>query len=395
MLTRPTAMMLLTTIAAVSAAPTTVVVRDTTRFNATIVRMLSPTEYRGEAIRTSDPPQGIAILALDSSIKVDGRVLTDTIAVAVDLYSFFIPLGGWRESYCGHNFSFLLIDMFLSDAPPRRFVWVEALTRTAAMDGRAALPARGSVVVIPQNHDNTAGDVFIRDPVSGAQVFFMPIPGVLGGTQAYLNGHVYVNRRFPGTKKGAQIWRYDTARKGIVVDSTAYGLFEVSPSDKYLALSIDSVGIRIMRADGSGVVKEISNRTLGLDSLQELRSVWVEGWNAASTELWYCVEAVSDESTPDTLGCIAVPGWGITKYPLPVRLIRYQLNPTTKRVVYYVYPATGKAVGVCVYDVVARRSTSIGTTLLGGENPFWKNDSTACIVDSKTGKEYNFSTTKP
>jgi hypothetical protein len=228
-------------------------------------------------------------------------------------------------------------------------------------------------VVVKENvSDNTRSDVYLKDPTTGQETFFITLLDVYRmhyHNAKYHNGNLYIIHR-TGGDEGYQtnpnwidsLWRYSPQQPAVKLFSVQGLDFRVSDDEQLIAIMNydDNTGANLTLIEGNGsVLTSINKDQLGGDP-----SIFPVKWDASN--FW-----VSGGLSPSITRLVKIHGttFAITIFDLgglPVQLEEFDLNTAKEIIAFSDHPVffdaesseafkkSGQVVTLFIYDLNTR-----------------------------------------
>lgn len=254
-----------------------------------------------------------------------------------------------------------------------------------------------SVVVKENPNDKTKTDVYLKNPKTAQENFYITLSDIYRGhyhNAEYHNGNLYIIHRIGGDS-GYQtnpnwtdeLWRYDQQKKGVKLFSNRGLDFRVSEDEKFIAVigsgdnNVTGENLTFIKTDGT-VLKIFSPNQLGLENIRPIKwatsNFWVSGGYGPGIENIVKIEAINLQTTK----------FDVSSLSITIRIGEFDLNPTKEKITFSNYPAifdvdsrqeyeqSGAKVDLVVYDLKTKVQQQIATSITKKFEPKWIDENT-------------------
>jgi hypothetical protein len=249
-----------------------------------------------------------------------------------------------------------------------------------------------SVVVKENSSDKTKTDVFLKDPKTGQETFFITLSDIYRGhyhNTEYHNGNLYIIHR-TGGDSGYQtnpnwtdeLWRYNQQKQGQKLYSVRGLDFRVSDDEKMIAIVtneeftlLNNSGGKIKTFQSSEVVVNPQNSPMFGFLAWGTNSIWID-----------------NTFGPSLAGLVKIDTqtYSITKYDLSGLPAgpEFVINVCKEKIAFSNYPAmfdvdtvqeyerSGAKVNLVVYDLKSKTQQIIATSITKKFEPKWLDENT-------------------
>jgi len=252
-----------------------------------------------------------------------------------------------------------------------------------------------SVIVKENSSDKTKTDVFLKDPKTGQETFYITLSDIYRGSYhnaEYHNGNLYIIHR-TGGDSGYQtnpnwtdeLWRYDQQKKGVKLFSNRGLDFRVSEDEKFIAIvgsgdnNVTGENLTFTKNDGT-VLKVFSPNQLGLENFNPIKwansNFWVSDGFGPGISNIVKIEAINFQSTKFDVSSLSIT------------IGEFDLNPAKEKIAFSNYPAmfdvdtaqeyerSGAKVNLVVYDLKSKAQQTIAISTTKKFEPKWLDENT-------------------
>lgn len=255
--------------------------------------------------------------------------------------------------------------------------------KTATKNGPIILedPLNYSVVVKENPTDKTKSDIYLKDPKTGQETFYITLSKIdrISNLNAeYHNGNLYIIHLPDGDPNfAAELWRYNQQKQGVKLYSTPGLDFRVSDDEKFIAIIAGN--LTFINNDGV-VLKNFSSDQVGVENFDPIK------WS--NSNFW-----VSNHFGPAILNIVKIDAinFQTTKFDLSDMCpssFEFDLNPIKEKIACsdYIfqytsedgeeYERSGAKVNLFVYDLNSKSQQIIATSITSRFEPQWLDENT-------------------
>ncbi len=269
---------------------------------------------------------------------------------------------------------------------------------TNAPESTASKPADQSMnygVVVKENPTNkTKTDVYLKDPKTGQETFYMTLLDINNThyhNAEYHNGNLYIIHRIGGdtgyetnSNWTDELWSYNQEKQGTKLFSNRGLDFRVSEDEKSIAIvgsgdnNITGENLTFVQNDGT-VLKVFSPNQLGLENFSPIKwansNFWVSSGSGRGISNIVKIEAINFQTTKFDISSLSITGG-------------FDLNPIKEKIAFSNYPAmfdvesakeyerSGAKVNLIVYDLKIKAQQIIATSITKQFEPKWLDENT-------------------
>lgn len=260
----------------------------------------------------------------------------------------------------------------------------------------ASKPAEQSInygVVVKENpNDKTKTDVYLKDPKTAQETFYVTLSDIYRGhyhNAEYHNGNLYIIHR-TGGDSGYQtnpnwtdeLWRYNQQKQGQKLYSVRGLDFRVSDDEKMIAIVtneefnlLNNSGIKIKTFQSSEVVANPQNSPMFGFLAWGTNSIWIDNTIGPSLTGLAKIDTQTYSITKyDLSGLPAGPEFTINVYKEKIAFSNYPAMFDVDSA--QEYERSGAKVNLVVYDLKTKAQQQIATSITKKFEPKWIDENT-------------------